>query len=342
MRLSRVLRFVPRSADETRVPKVVYESGEWAFSKEKMSRFAAWCKQHHVRANQNIKISSTEQFARCARAAKNLAPGQAIVTAPPSACFNFLVASRQQLEAPNGFPIQIDWLNWNKRMPFLRSQSYGDFGTAGWMTRALLLEEKPFAEYFSWLCDDSRNKNGISQGIAREKGDDNPNLDMLLSQMVADACEEGDVFLDKFFTCNAALLSRSVLIEEHAISCFLNGTTFFKSRIGDLFVPTLIPFVDCCPHREDGRHNCMVDFIPGERVREALPFVAREMQVDEAQLQDYAAEGFFALRPTGPIEQGDVLFVRGWPKLGEGAQSREYADMHATHVGVAQNTERLK
>lgn len=338
MRQTCLRRFVQQSFEKDRPPKAQYEVGVWNFSPEKMRNFSRWCQKRNVRAYKNVKIAGTAEYARCLRALKDLAPGQAIITAPPSACFNFLVAARQQMESPNGYPIQLDWMNWDRRLDCIRGSSHAEFGTAGWMVRSIALQEEPFHEYFQWLIDDSRNKDGVAQGISKEKGDESPQLDMLLSQMASDSCEEPEIFLENFFHCYAALMCRGLPIEPHGIEVFMSGTTFFKSKIDELFVPTLVPFVDCVPHKENGGHNTFLEFITPERLvteRDALMY---DLGLDNSELAVYEKEGFFALRSIGVIEQGEMLYARGWPKMGVAAE-KEAALVQGTHVSTMQQNE---
>lgn len=111
--------------------------GTWLYNKASFDRYCRWCEENHVRARGNVKITTTEDQARCLRVLKPIAPGQAIVTAPISSTINFLTISRRMFDVPNTFPLQCSWMNWNERMHCLPGAAVHEMVTAGWMGRTI-------------------------------------------------------------------------------------------------------------------------------------------------------------------------------------------------------------
>ncbi|KPI89918.1 hypothetical protein ABL78_0990 [Leptomonas seymouri] len=336
---------IPLHRDTTRKPSISVEVGSWLYKRETMQEFNRWCRAHQVRAYGNVKITSTIHFARCLRLTRNIAPGQAIVTAPLSACFNFLVAAKEMFDCPStAFPLQMNWMNYNERLSFMQSACVFEFAQAGWMTRIASLEESPFTPYIHYLMEDTRGREGISNGMSRERGEESGVLDHHLSEMATDACEEPEVFLEHFFRSLACLHLRSQPIEPEAVSYFMPGTNFFKAKASEMYVPTLVPLVDAVPQLEDGNHNTVLQFFPFrdvetlrsqceelqilyfEKGKEA-PIVTEEVQSGQGVTQSINVEhelmdpallrggGFVALRALRPLEAGDVLYIRRFPDL---------------------------
>lgn len=346
----------PVHRDTDKQPRITVETGVWLYHKETSEAFQQWCRERQVRAYGNIRITTTPQFARCLRVAKPLEPGQAIITCPASACYNMLTVAKEQTDCPaSGFPLQLNWMNYNERLPYLKSTCVYEVAMAGWLARVVSLEESPFTPYIKFLLEDTRGKDGISNGISREREDAGGMLDVVLSEMATDACEEPEVFLENFFRGLAAVFLRSQPIEPEVIEYYIPGTNFFKAKAREMFVPTLIPLLDCVPQMEDGSHNAMVQFFPykgddvlREQCRELqIPFFERggtplELTYEETaqglmqksnmdqELMDPAllrGAGFFALRAMQPLEVGDVLFVRRFPREGMNVEDAVKANM---------------
>lgn len=113
------------------------EVGTWLYSKKSFDRFTQWCEKHHVKARSNVKITTTNEHARCLRATKELFPGQAIITAPLSSSMNFLTVTKQMFQVPNSFPVQCNWMNWNERLRHLPGAAMHELVLAGWLSRAV-------------------------------------------------------------------------------------------------------------------------------------------------------------------------------------------------------------
>ncbi|KPA84235.1 putative mitochondrial hypothetical protein [Leptomonas pyrrhocoris] len=334
---------LPVHRDTTRKPTMSTEVGNWLYRKETMQEFNRWCRAHQVRAYGNVKMTSTIHFARCLRLTKSIAPGEAIVTAPLSACFNFLVVAREMFDSSNStFPLQLNWMNYNERLSFMKSASICEFAQAGWMGRIASLEESPFAPYVRYLMEDTRGREGISNGMAREREEESGMLDHYLSEMATDACEEPEVFLEHFFRGLACLHLRSQPIEAEAVQYFMPGTNFFKVKASEMYVPTLVPLVDAVPQLEDGNHNTVVEYFPYKDVEtlrsqctelgirffekgKEAPIVTEEAPSGQGVMQKINVEhelmdpallrggGFVALRALRPLEEGDVLYLRRFP-----------------------------
>ncbi|EPY23092.1 hypothetical protein STCU_07873 [Strigomonas culicis] len=287
-------------------------------------------------------MCGTMHYARCLRAAKPLYPGQAIITVPAASCFNYLVAAREMFDTPShAFPLPMDWMNYNKRIEFLPSMCTHELATAGWMVRIASLQESPFAPYIDYLLEDSRGKEGVSNGVSREREQDSGLVDHYFSEMAVDACEEPEVFLERLFIAMAALYHRTQPIETAAIVHYMTGANFFKAKAAEMFVPTLMPLIDAVAQKEDMSHNTVVEYFP-YKGPEALRAQYRELQlpfyeddakplVQERQGGDSVVNtdcklmdeerlrrggGFFALRAMERLEPSDVLYVRQFPREG--------------------------
>jgi hypothetical protein len=336
---------IPLHRDTTRKPTISTEVGNWLYKKETMQAFNRWCRTRQVRAYGNVKMTSTIHFARCLRLTRSIAPGEAIITAPLSACFNFLVVAKEMFDCANSaFPLQMNWMNYNERLSFMKSACVYEFAQAGWMGRIASLEESPFAPYIHYLMEDTRGREGISNGMSKERDEESGMLDNYLSEMVTDACEDPEVFLEYFFRGLACLHLRSQPIEPEAVSYFMPGTNFFKVKANEMYVPTLVPLVDAVPQLEDGNHNTVLQYFPYkdvdtlrsqctelgirffEKGREA-PIVSEEVPSGSGVTQKINVEhelmdptllkggGFVALRALRPLEEGDVLYIRRFPDL---------------------------
>lgn len=359
LRLSRLQRLpgaFPVHRDTTQKPQLVTEVGAWLYTQEKTEAFHKWCRAFQVRAYGNIKMTSTMHFARCLRATRRLAPGQAIITCPLSSTFNFLVVAKEMGDAASsgsGFPLQLNWMNYDERLPYMKSACTFEFAQAGWMTRIASLEESPFTPYIQYLFEDTRGRDGISNGMTKEREEESGLLDHFLSEMSTDACEDPDVFLENFFRGLACLHLRSQPIEAVAIAAYIPGTNFFKAKAAEMYVPTLIPLVDAIPQLEDGLHNTVLEYFPftGEaalrRQCEELQLPpseeAREESVGEAEaplpggvaplrrseeqqrmnMRGLQGSGFYALRALRPIEEGDLLYLRRFPTIPSDMENQE-------------------
>ncbi|RHW73992.1 hypothetical protein DPX39_020019900 [Trypanosoma brucei equiperdum] len=324
----------PVHRDTAKTPRLVKEVGTWLYKRETVESFRAWCKANNVRGSGNVKVVSTMHYARCLRAARHLRPGQAIITLPHTACFNFLVVAKEMYGASgkggtvsHNFPLEVNWMNYDERCSFLRSASMSELTTAGWMCRIASLEESRFTPYIHWLLEDTRGRDGVANGVSRERGEESGLVDHYFSEMATDACEDPEEFLENLFRSFAALHLRAVPIESAAIRLFLPGTNFFKAKVDEMFVPTLMPLIDAVPQLEDGLHNTAVEYFPFSD-EETLLKQCKDLFLSEGGTnemrelrrrclaQEQGAGAFFALRALCPIEEGDYLYVRGVPKLG--------------------------
>lgn len=308
------------------------EVGKWHHTPEVMSAFLTWCRVNEVRTYGSIKITSTAQYARCLRAKRTIHPGEVIITVPYKTCFNFMVAAQEQGAcSASAFPLPLHWMNYNERLDFLPSAATHELSAAGWMVRIASLEESPLTPYVQFLLQDTRGSDGISSGISKERGEDTGMLDHYLSQMATDACEEPDVFLPSLFTALACLHLRTQPIEEAAIQAYMGGTNFFKAKADTMFVPTLMPLIDCVPQLETGNHNTTVEYFPYRGISELkvqcaelhLPLNESASQGADGHLRRplmspdrLQGGGFFALRAIQCIEEGNVLHLRRYPADG--------------------------
>ncbi|KAF8298070.1 hypothetical protein TcYC6_0076130 [Trypanosoma cruzi] len=337
----------PVHRDTTKVPRMLKEVGTWLYRQETVDAFRVWCKANGVRGHNNVKVVSSMHYARCLRAARHIRPGQAIITCPHTACFNLLVVAREMYNlngaaATHNFPLEVNWMNYDERCKFLRGASMAELVTAGWMCRIASLEESSFTPYIRWLLEDTRGRDGVANGMSKERGEDSGLVDHYFSEMATDACEDPEVFLENLFRSFAALHLRAVPIESAAICLFIPGTNFFKAKSDDMFVPTLIPLVDAVPQLEDDAHNTVVQYFPHDRSdKESLARRCRELFLPEEEMRAMEARlsqgdgdsGFFALRALCPIEEGDHLYLRGVPKLGDaGKESMTVKVMEANRL----------
>ncbi|CCW70470.1 unnamed protein product [Phytomonas sp. Hart1] len=347
---------LPINRDTTKYPKMTMEKGVWNYKKESMSEFQNWCRSHQVRAYGNIKISKDLYFARCLRASKTIYPGQAIITCPHSACFNFLTIAKEiQNTVSCAFPIHFDWMNYNDRLPYLQSTSTYELAMAGWMTRIISLEDSPLTPYIKYLLEDTRGRDGVANGISREREEANGVIDHYLSEIATEACEDPEVFLENLFISFACIRMRTQPIEVEAIKAYIPGTNFFKAEVEKMFVPTLMPLIDTAVQREDGDHNTVVHYFSAKdsqtcdlhhelqipyRERGEEPTVISKLYTSsgtekvvnrESEPKDrdlHNGGGFFALRALRAIEKGELIFVRQYPFEG-GANERK---MHSNYI----------
>ncbi|KAH8616532.1 hypothetical protein ERJ75_000470600 [Trypanosoma vivax] len=328
----------PYSPRHSKIAAYGEGGGTWLYRKETVDCFREWCAANGVRGSGNIKVVSTMHYARCLRAARHIRPGQAIITLPYTACFNFLVVAKEMYGTDNNpscsshnFPLEVNWMNYDERCSFLRSASVSELVTAGWMCRIASLEESRFTPYIRWLLEDTRGRDGVANGVSRERGEESGLVDHYFSEMATDACEDPEVFLENMFLSLAALHLRAVPIDGAAVQLYIPGTNFSKARVEDMFVPTLMPLIDAVPQLEDGSHNTVVEY---------FSFTSEEnlcRQCDELFLSKEGTDGmkvlfrgqasaggksggFFALRALCPIDEGDHLYLRGVPKLGSPEQ----------------------
>ncbi|CAD2221514.1 hypothetical protein AGDE_06752 [Angomonas deanei] len=321
---------------------ITTEVGEWLYKKETMDAFQSWCRTHDVRAYGNIKMTANIHYARCLRATRTFYPGEGIITCPASSCFNFLTVAKEMFDTPSHcFPLPLDWMNYNKVIPWLPSRCTHEIAFAGWFTRIASLQESPFSPYILFLLEDTRGKVGISSGMSKEKDDESGIADHYLSEIATDACEEPEVFLDNFFVALACLFHRTQPIEKELIEYYIQGTNFFKAKAAEMHVPTLIPLADCIPQKEDNTHNTLVEYFPykdghtlrqqykelnisyvepGENKPEAgwdangtagqIIHTDREIMSEEV----LRGSGFLAVRAMQKIEKGDLLYLRRFPR----------------------------
>lgn len=309
--------------DSTKKPQLRKEVGTWLYKKETVERFQLWCKQNGVRAFNNIRITSSAQYARCLRAAKDIGPGEAIIVAPHRACFNFLVAVQEMFATQHNFPVTVNWMNHNIRVPYLLGASHSELAMAGWMTRIHSLEDSRFTPYVKWLLEDTRGRDGVSQGISKERGEETSYVDQIFSELATDACEDPEVWLEHLFRSFAAIHLRGVVVETAAIEPLLDGTDFFKTKANEIYCQTLMPLIDAVPQVENGLHNVLVDYYPGNVCSDErkLKGVCHDLQIPYSELDLLPGSpamipqrGFFALRAITRIQEGDYLYIRGLPK----------------------------
>lgn len=231
-------------------------------------------------------------------------------------------------------------MNYDERLSFLPSMCTFEMVMAGWLARVASLEDSSFTPYIHYLFQDTRGREGIANGIAKEREEEESGtntglLDHYLSEMTNDACEEPDTFLEHLFRGFAILHMRTQPIESAAIATFIDGTNFFKAKVKNMFVPTLMPLIDSVPQMDDGSHNTVVEYFP--YVNEST----LAQQCAELGLTHYKSEsgslcqggvdesnnpllgecvrresGFFALRALQSFEVGDVFYLRRYPRDG--------------------------
>eukprot|EP00388_Colpodella_angusta_P048972 GDKK01077927.1.p1 GENE.GDKK01077927.1~~GDKK01077927.1.p1 ORF type:complete len:164 (-),score=27.21 GDKK01077927.1:69-560(-) len=134
------------------------------------------------------------------------------------------------------------------------------------------------------------------------------------SEMSIDSCEEPEAFLENIFRAFSAMFNRSVPLEPEAIGYAMTGTTFFKARKNDIFVPALMPLIDCVPQREDGLHNTLVEYYPDSELTHSRKLqLMKELDIEELDAPDKMG-GLLVLRAISVIEEGDYYSLRSWPK----------------------------
>lgn len=294
------------------------EVGMWLYKNDSLKKFQAFCVANNVKARGYVKITTTEQYARCLRLLKPVNPGAAIVTAPIGATYNFLGAAKEMYEVNNGFNMRIEWRNWNQRLPYLHNAAVNEFVMAGWMVRCTTRDHGKFQDYFRWLFEDTSGRDGLGSGINQERGDDgNPALDTAIGQMANDSGEEFDEFLEYFFRAYACIMKRALPVETKVIKEFLPGTNLEKLDINELFAPTLIPLVDCVPQEEVGYHNVMLDYHSADDLQ-GNPRLWQELEITPAEVRpEVIGAGMFSLRAMEQMDPGSILVIRGWPKTEE-------------------------
>jgi hypothetical protein len=316
MQRSLIRRFFTENRDSLKKPQMRKEVGAWLYKRETVERFQFWCRKNGVKAFNNVRITSSAQYARCLRAKKDLYPGEAVIVAPHGSTLNFLRVVHEMFDTQNNFPVVVNWMNHNHRVPYLLGASHAELALAGWMCRVHSLEDSFFSPYAKWLLEDTRGRDGVSQGMSKERSEETSYVDQIFSEMAIDACEDPEVWMENLFRSFAALHLRAFPLEVEAMEPLLDGTDFFKTKAPEIHCPTLIPLMDAVPQLEDGNHNVMVQYYSGPRCRsEELLSICREINVpleemDVSQLHN----GFFALRAISKLSEGDYLYARGFPK----------------------------
>lgn len=291
----------PVHRDTQKTPRMMKEVGQWLYQPSTMQGFRQWCKEKDVRAYGSIKMTSTPHFARCLRATRRIYPGEAIISCPHGSGFNFLTVAKEQQQPQqedvgdsSGFPLPINWRNYDERLSFLKSTSVWELAMAGWMVRISSLETSAFAPYINYLLEDTRGRDGIAHGLSKEREDASGMVDHYFSEIATEAGEDPEVFLEQLFRAFACLHHRTQPIEAEAIQSYIPGTDFFKARLEKLYVPTLFPLIDAVPQVEDDTQNTVLQFFPdpcsvdstGGKDDVALLNLAKELQIPMAQSQN--------------------------------------------------------
>lgn len=234
-------------------------------------------------------MAGTPHFARCLRATRRIYPGEAIITCPYGSGFNFLtVAKEQQQGDSSGFPLPVNWRNYDERLSFLKSTSVSELAMVGWMVRISSLENSPFTPYIHYLLEDTRGRDGIAHGLSKEREDDSGMVDHYFSEIATEAGEDPELFLEHLFRAFACLHLRTQPIEPDAIRSYIPGTDFFKAKPERMHVPTLFPLIDAVPQVEDETHNTVLQYfadpfkgygIQGAKGEQALLDLAKELQI---------------------------------------------------------------
>jgi hypothetical protein len=317
VRRTRISRFFTENRDTLKKPQMRKEVGAWLYKRETVEAFQLWCRQNGVKAFNNVRITSAAQYARCLRATKDLYPGEAIIVAPHGSTLNFLRVVHEMYDTQHNFPVAVNWMNHNQRVPYLLGASHAELALAGWMVRVHSLENSFFSPYVKWLLEDTRGRDGVSQGMGKERSEETSYVDQVFSEMAIDACEDPDVWLENLFRSFAALHLRGMPLEVEAMEPLLDGTDFFKTKANEISCPTLIPLVDAIPQLEDGNHNVMVEYFAGPRCSNegSLSAICRDINVPRAEMDvSQLKNGFFALRAIAKLSEGDYLYHRGYPK----------------------------
>lgn len=331
--------------DTEKQPKIVREVGQWLYHAKTMEAFRVWCRAQDVRAYGSFKMTTMPHFARCLRATRLIRPGEAIITCPHTSIFNFLTVAREQYEeatASSGFPLPLSWANYRDRLDFLKSTSVAELAMAAWMVRIASLENSVFTPYIHYLLEDTRGRDGVAQGLSKEREDNSGVVDHFFSELATDAGEDPEVFLENLFRSFACLHLRTQPIETEAIRPLIPGTNFFKAKAAEMFVPTLLPMIDAVPQVEDGTHNTVLQYYPlgtlgGDSLVKALLDIAEELRIPMStnpsemlnengekvyplfDISKLRGGGLFALRAIRAIEEGDVLYLRHYPADGDAA-----------------------
>jgi hypothetical protein len=311
------------------------ELGMWLYKRDSLQRFQQFCSKMNVKARGNVKIVSTDSYARCLRSARVIHPGQAVLTAPPSASLNFLVANREMYATQHNFPLDLSPSNWNKRLDHLPGAATHEMLAAGWITRQHCRQGSLWSPYAEWLMEDTTGRDGIGSGISRERGDGNPALDQLFSDMANDCGEELDEFNELFFRAYAAIMKRAVPIDPRLIALQLPGTGMARAKPEQLFVPTLVPLLDCVPHDEVGKHNCLLDYHTAEELQDAELRKVLGLTDRDTSQAIIGNQGLISLRAIEFLEEGTYLSIRGWPKTD--AKDAEYSNATILEQSIARN-----
>lgn len=294
------------------------EVGMWLYKEKTMKAFMAWCASNGVKARGRVRITNSQDYARCLRTTQKVtAPGEALVTAPLHTGLNFLAVAQLMYSTPHKFPLEINWMNWNERLRFLPGAATHDIVSAGWLVRMGCMEDPKWEKYANWLLEDTTGRDGIANGVTKERGDDNHAFDECISHMAFDSGEEAEDFIEMVFRAIAAFMLRAVPVDERVIAAQIAGTTFHKLSPSELFVPTLIPLMDCCPQREDGMHNAMVEFYTMDDLHTRGKGIAQDLRLKHLEDLDERAigdKGLFALRALEGMDDGTYVTLRGWPK----------------------------
>ena len=314
-------------------PNVKFERGTWHYTRETTEGFQRWCEERQVRSYNNLKVAGTPEFCRCLRSRRLVLPGEAIITVPLSACFNFLVASKEMFDAQNTFPLPLSWMDYDLRLEYLPSVARWELALAGWMNRIHSLEDSPFTPYIKWLYEDSRGRDGAGTAINQEREQKASMLDNVLTDMVVDGCDEGDNFLENLFRGLACAGLRAVPIEPEAIVPFLPGTNFFKAKVRDMHVPTLMPLIDAVPQLEGEDYpNTLVQYFPFEgaaKLAQSCAEMSIPVEMDANLLEKCG--GFFALRAMTRIEPGAHFYLRRFVSL-KAADKDQFNMLHANQM----------
>ena len=234
--------------DQTKNTRIRNERGTWKENADVTNAFQSWCKSVGVRGFGHVRVASSSDFCRSLRTTRDFLPGDGLVVVPIEAGFNFLVVAREMYSTPNNFPLEMTWMNYNSCLPNMGNVSHADLVQAGWMTRINSMEDSPFTPFVKWVLSDNRGMQGVVQAVSRIKKETKSEaFDNLLSEFSVEACEEPQAFLDAMFTAMAAFAQRSIPLEQSAIMHFVDGTNFFKTKVGEMSVPTLLPLIDTVP-----------------------------------------------------------------------------------------------
>ncbi len=295
------------------------EIGMWLYKKETMQKFMSWCGQQNVKARGRIRITNAQDYARCLRTTRLIEPGEAMVTAPLHTGLNFLVINRLMFETPHKFPMEINWMNWNERLRFLPGAATHDLVSAGWLCRMASLDDPKWGQFCHWLLEDTSGRDGIANGVTKERGDDNHQFDEVISHMSFDSGEEAEDYIENIFRAIACFMLRTVPVDTRVIDILRPGTNLQKLPSEELFVPTLIPLMDCCPQREDGMHSAMVEFYTTEELQTRGNGICQDLNIKEEEVDEnvIGEGGMYALRALEELVDGSYVTLRGWPKTPE-------------------------